>query len=96
VNVTGCPMKTLCYAFTNSNRAASTVNQAFRICFPLCVFPIASLVLTALPETLSTGTEQERVAEPSICTVQAAHCAIPRGLTRRDAAEHCAPKWTGN
>src|SRR5258708_398217 len=36
------------------------------------------MVVMFLPATLATGTEQERRASPSTCTVQAPHCAMPQ------------------
>src|SRR5579864_9359376 len=36
------------------------------------------MVVICLPAASATGTEQERVATPSICTVQAPHCAMPQ------------------
>src|SRR6202140_1906330 len=36
------------------------------------------MVVICLPATAATGIEQERVATPSICTVQAPHCAMPQ------------------
>src|SRR5277367_6788458 len=36
------------------------------------------MVVICRPTTELTGTEQERVATPSICTVQAPHCAMPQ------------------
>src|ERR1700720_5029882 len=36
------------------------------------------MVVICLPATVLTGIEQERVATPSIWTVQAPHCAMPQ------------------
>src|SRR5258707_14194265 len=36
------------------------------------------MVVICLPATRLTGTEQERAATPSTCTVQAPHCAMPQ------------------
>ena len=36
------------------------------------------MVVICLPVTELTGTEQERVATPSTCTVQAPHWAMPQ------------------
>ena len=36
------------------------------------------MVVICLPATALTGTEQERVATPSMCTVQAPHWAMPQ------------------
>src|ERR1700728_739287 len=36
------------------------------------------MVVICLPITALTGTEQERVATPSMWTVQAPHCAMPQ------------------
>src|SRR5262249_42885570 len=43
---------------------------------PLTASP--SMVVICLPTTAATGTEQERIATPSTCTVQAPHCAMPQ------------------
>src|SRR5262249_2054342 len=45
---------------------------------PCGVRPIASIVVTALSPTLSTGVWQERTAWPSRCTVQAPQSAWPQ------------------
>src|SRR6185437_5792189 len=37
-----------------------------------------SIVVMFLPATAAIGTEQERIACPSICTVHAPHCAMPQ------------------
>src|SRR3954463_16698621 len=42
---------------------------------PFCARP--SMVVTLVPTAPLTGNEQERVATPSTCTVQAPHCAMP-------------------
>jgi len=36
------------------------------------------MVTTFAPSMLPIGTEQDRIAVPSICTVQAPHCAMPQ------------------
>ncbi len=36
------------------------------------------MVTTFAPSRAPIGTEQERMAAPLICTVQAPHCAIPQ------------------
>ena len=36
------------------------------------------MVVTFAPLSAPIGTEQERIGLPSICTVQAPHCAIPQ------------------
>ena len=36
------------------------------------------MVVIFLPTAALTGNEQERVATPSTCTVQAPHCAMPQ------------------
>ena len=36
------------------------------------------MVVICLPATALTGTEHERIATPSTCTVQAPHCAMPQ------------------
>src|SRR6201996_6319238 len=36
------------------------------------------MVVILVPTAPLTGNEQERVATPSICTVQAPHCAMPQ------------------
>ena len=36
------------------------------------------MVVIFLPSTALTGTEHERMATPSTCTVQAPHCATPQ------------------
>ena len=36
------------------------------------------MVVICLPSAALTGNEQERVGTPSICTVQAPHCAMPQ------------------
>ena len=36
------------------------------------------MVVICLPAASLTGTAQERIATPSICTVQAPHCAMPQ------------------
>src|SRR5215831_3375685 len=56
----------------------SRSSQAFWILAPAAVAPIASIVVTADVPMLSIGVIQERVATPSICTVQAPHSAIPQ------------------
>src|SRR3954451_695800 len=45
---------------------------------PTGVAPIASMVVTYAPSTLSTEVMQDRVATPSTCTVQAPHSAMPQ------------------
>src|SRR5262249_7092146 len=53
-------------------------SQAFWIFAPAVVLPIASIVVIAELPMLSMGVMQERVAAPSICTVQAPHSAMPQ------------------
>ena len=36
------------------------------------------MVVTALPAAAETGTLQERTGRPSMCSVQAPHCAMPQ------------------
>ena len=45
---------------------------------PVGVLPIASMVVIAEPPTLSIVVTHDRVATPSMCTVQAPHSAAPQ------------------
>ena len=36
------------------------------------------MVVIFLPSTALSGSEHERIATPSTCTVQAPHCAMPQ------------------
>src|SRR6266446_4558263 len=56
----------------------SRSSQAFWILAPAAVVPIASIVVISDVPMLSIGVMQERVATPSICTVQAPHSAMPQ------------------
>src|SRR6202030_138140 len=56
----------------------SRSSQAFWILAPAAVAPIASIVVIADVPMLSTGVMQDRVATPSICTVQAPESAMPQ------------------
>src|SRR6202040_1963015 len=56
----------------------SRSSQAFWILAPAAVAPIASIVVIADVPMPSTGVMQERVATPSMCTVQAPHSAMPQ------------------
>src|SRR4051794_24165378 len=58
--------------------ATSCSSQAFWIFAPTAVAPIASIVVILDSPTLSIVVMQERTAEPSRCTVQAPHSAIPQ------------------
>src|SRR4029077_7552455 len=54
---------------------------SIQACCTLCNVPFSaspSIVVTFLAPTALTGTEQERVATPSMWTVQAPHWAIPQ------------------
>src|SRR3546814_4364493 len=53
---------------------------SIQACCSLCErsFDKPSTVSTDLPSTSPTGTEQERSASPSICTVHAPHRALPQ------------------
>src|SRR3954452_5034429 len=57
--------------------ATSWSSQAFWIFAPTAVAPIASIVMFLDSPMLSIAVMQERTAEPSRCTVQATHSAIP-------------------
>src|SRR5215472_2516294 len=56
----------------------SRSSQAFWILAPAAVAPMASMVVTSEAPMLSTGVTQDRVALPSMCTVQAPHNAMPQ------------------
>src|SRR5215831_8304524 len=56
----------------------SRSSQAFWILAPAGVAPIASIVVIADVPTSSTAVMHERVATPSMCTVQAPHWAMPQ------------------
>src|SRR5215472_4789364 len=56
----------------------SRSSQAFWILAPAAVAPMASMVVTSDLPMLSIGVTQERVALPSMCTVQAPHSAMPQ------------------
>src|SRR6266404_6211652 len=56
----------------------SLSSQAFWILAPAGVAPIASMVVTSERCRLSTVVMHERVAVPSMCTVQAPHSAWPQ------------------
>src|SRR3954471_9590718 len=58
--------------------ATSWSSHAFWIFAPTVVAPIASIVMILDSPTLSIAVMQERTAEPSRCTVQAPHSAIPQ------------------
>src|SRR5262244_3965473 len=56
----------------------SRSSQDFWILAPAAVAPMASMVVTSDLPMLSIGVTQERVALPSMCTVQAPHSAMPQ------------------
>src|SRR5437660_10992635 len=56
----------------------SRSSQAFWIFAPAGVAAIASMVVISDAPTLSIAVMQERVAAPSMCTVQAPHSAMPQ------------------
>src|SRR6516164_7682774 len=56
----------------------SSSSQAFCTLAPLEVAPTPSIVVTARLPTAPTGSRQDRTGLPSICTVQAPHCAMPQ------------------
>ena len=53
-------------------------SEAFWILAPAAVPPMASIVVTSEAPMLPAGVTQERLAAPSICTVQAPHSAMPQ------------------
>src|ERR1700730_4956231 len=56
----------------------SRSSQAFCTLAPTGEAPMPSMVVTARSRTALTGSMQERTGLPSICTVQAPHCAMPQ------------------
>src|SRR5215831_12660715 len=56
----------------------SRSSQAFCTLAPASVAPTPSIVVTARLPIAPTRSRHERTGLPSICTVQAPHCAMPQ------------------
>src|SRR6516225_7749826 len=56
----------------------SCSSQAFCTLFSVPFWASPSIVVICLPSAALTGTEHERMATPSMCTVQAPHWAMPQ------------------